>query len=313
MKLDKKKITFIAVIGAVVIFIVTYFILVFDEDDSQKDELQQTQVPVLENPNDDYTSRLDAVDDLKEVRETNAPSIYDEKYLDSTGVFDPDFMEKEKMRMVDSIYNNSRINYSTGTFRATNPVRDSVVNVIAKKQKAQKKEASSLVGEIDPKALALEQQLFFASNPLPVEETANAPSIAVMIDKKQVIKANDRLQMRTLDDVKIDGMLIPKNTTLFGIVSFKPNRVLLQIENIDDVPLSFKAYDIRDRLEGIYIKNSFREELRQQVLGDVVDDINVPGVPQVTGIKRLFQRSNRQVKVTVNPNYKLIVKVDSRR
>ena len=89
MKLDKKKITFIAVIGAVVIFIITYSILAFGEDDSQKDELQQTQIPVLENPIDDYTSRLDAVDDLKEVRQTNAPSIYDEKYLDSTGVFDP--------------------------------------------------------------------------------------------------------------------------------------------------------------------------------------------------------------------------------
>lgn len=312
MKLDKKKITFIAVVVVVVIFIITYSILAFGEDDSQRDELQQTQVPVLENPIDDYTSRLDAVDDLKEVRKTNAPSIYDEKYLDSTGVFDPDFLEKEKIRMVDSIYNNSRINYTTGTFRVTNPVRDSVVNAIAKKQKAQKKEAAISVEEIDPKALALEQQLFFASNPLPVEETANAPSIVVMVDKKQVIKVNDRLQMRTLDDVEIGGVLIPKNTTLFGIVSFKPNRVLLQIENIDDVPLSFKAYDFRDRLEGIYIKNSFREELRQQVLGDVVDDINVPGVPQVTGIKRLFQRSNRQVKVTVNPNYKLIIKVDTR-
>ena len=312
MKLDKKKITFIAVIGAVVIFIITYSILAFGEDDSQKDELQQTQVPVLENPIDDYTSRLDAVDDLKEVRQTNAPSIYDEKYLDSIGVFDPDLLEKEKMRMVDSIYNNSRINYTTGTFRATNPVRDSAVNAIAKKQKTQKKETATSVEAIDPNELALEQQLFFASNPLPVEETANAPSIAVMIDKKQVVKVNDRLKMRTLDDVEIKGVLIPKNTTLFGIVGFKPNRVLLQIENIEDVPLSFKAYDFRDRLEGIYIKNSFREELRQQVLGDVVDDINVPGVPQVTGIKRLFQRSNRQVKVTVNNNYKLILKVDTR-
>ncbi|UII80103.1 conjugative transposon protein TraM [Flagellimonas sp. CMM7] len=311
MKLDKKKITFIAVIGAVVIFIITYSLLAFGEDDSQKEELQQTQVPVLENPIDDYTSRLDAVDDLKEVRQTNAPSIYDEKYLDSTGVFDPDFLEKEKIRMVDSIYNNSRINYTTGTLRATNPVRDSVVNAIAKKQKTQKKEVSPLAIEISPKALALEQQLFFASNPLPIEETINEPSIEVMIDKKQVIKVNDRLQMRTLHNVEIEGRLIPKNTTLFGMVSFKPNRVLLQIENIDNVPLSFKAYDFRDRLEGIYVKNSFREELRQQVLGDVVDDINVPGVPQVTGFKRLFQRSNRQVKVTVNPNYKLIIKVDA--
>ncbi|MEL7270184.1 MAG: conjugative transposon protein TraM [Bacteroidota bacterium] len=312
MKLDKKKITFITVIGAVVIFIVTYSILAFGEDDSQKDELQQTQVPVLENPTEDYTSRLDAVDDLKEVRQTNAPSVYDEKYLDSTGVFDPNFLEKEKIRMVDSIYNNSRINYSTGTFRATNTVRDSKVDAIARKKKAPKKELSLSVKEIDPKTLALEQQLFFASNPLPNEETANAPKIAVIIDKKQVVKVNDRLQMRTLNDVEIDSVLIPKNTTLFGIVSFKPNRVLLKIENIDNVPLSFKAYDFRDRLEGIYIKNSFREELRLQVLGDVVDDINVPGVPQVTGIKRLFQRSNRQVKVTVNPNYKLIVKVDIR-
>ena len=312
MKLDKKKITFAVVIGAVVIFIITYSILAFGGDESQTDTLQQTQVPILENSVDDYTSRLDAVDNLKEVRETNAPSIYDEKYLDSTGVFDPDFLEKEKIRMVDSIYNNSRINYTTGTFRNTKPIGDSVVNALTRKTKERNKEEPTTVDETDPKALALEQQLFFASNPLPDVEKKHTPTIEVMVDKKQVIKTNDRLEMRTLNEVTIEGVLIPKNTTLFGIVSFKPNRVLLQIENIDDIPLSFKAYDFRDKLEGIYIKNSFREELRQQVLGDVVDDINVPGVPQVTGIKRLFQRSNRQVKVTVNNNYKLIIKVDTR-
>ena len=72
------------------------------------------------------------------------------------------------------------------------------------------------------------------------------------------------------------------------------------------------ANDYRDNLEGIYIKNSFREELRQQVLGDVIDDINVPGIPQVSGVKKFFQRSNRQVKVTVNNNYVLTLKVDTR-
>ncbi len=312
MKLDKKKITFMAVIGAVVIFILTYSILEFGGDGFQNDGLQQTEVPVLENPVENYTSRLDAVNDIKEVRQTNPPSLYDEKYLDSTGVFDPNFLEKEKMRIVDSIYNNSRINYTTGTFRATNPTSDSVVNAIAKKQKASNKEVSTSVEKSDPKALALEQQLFFASNPLPVEKIANTPSIEVIVDKKQVIKVNDRLEMRTLNNVSFEGVLIPKNTTLFGIVSFKPNRVLLHIENIGDLQLSFRAYDIWDKLEGIYIKNSYREELRQQVLGDVVDDINVPGLPQVTGIKRLFQRSNRKVKVTVNNNYALKLKVDKR-
>ena len=96
MKIDKKKITFAVVIGAVVIFIVAYSILTFGGDKDEQDELLQPLVPTLETVKDDYTSRLDAVDDLKEIRETNAPSIYDEKYLDSTGVYDPDFIEKEK-------------------------------------------------------------------------------------------------------------------------------------------------------------------------------------------------------------------------
>ncbi len=312
MKQDKKKITFIAVIGTVVIFMIAYALLAFGGDDSQEEELQQTQVPVLENPTEEYTSRMEAVDNLKEVRQTNVPSIYDEKYLDSTGVFDPLFLEKEKARMVDSIYNNSRINYTMGTYRNPKPIRESEVKVQAPRTKKNGKEGPLLVRE-DPKALELEQQLFFASNPLPDEAAVDEPSIEVIIDKKQVIKANDRLEMRTLHNVSIGGVLLPKNTTLFGIVGFKPNRVLLQIENIGNLSLSFKAYDFRDRLEGIYIKNSFREELRQQVLGDVANDINVPGVPQVTGIKRLFQGTNRQVKVTVNSNYKLIVKVDTGR
>jgi len=94
--------------------------LTFGGDKDEQDELLQPLVPTLETVKDDYTSRLDAVDDLKEVRETNAPSIYDEKYLDSTGVYDPDFMEKEKIRLVDSIYTNSQIDYSTGTYKKPN-------------------------------------------------------------------------------------------------------------------------------------------------------------------------------------------------
>lgn len=314
MKIDKKKITFAVVIGAVVIFIIAYSMLAFGGSDTKEDELLQPLVPTLETTQDDYNSRLEAVDDLKEVRETNAPSIYDEKYLDSTGVFDPNFVEKEKQRLVDSIYTNSRIDYNKGTFRNPNPIRDSVVNAIANKKKTKEQIELSTSPEIDPKEMDLEQQLFFASNPLPIpnkiEETV--PTLNVIVDEKQVLKVNDRLEMRTQNDITINGYFIPRNTLLFGVVSFKPNRVLLKIENIESMPIGFKAYDFRDGLEGIYIKNSFREELRQQVIGDVLDDISVPGIPQVRGIKKIFQRSNRQVKVTVNNNYKLTLKVDRR-
>ena len=72
--------------------------------------------------------------------------------------------------------------------------------------------------------------------------------------------------------------------------------------------VSLKAYDLQDGSEGIYIENSFRAEAKREVVEDLVDDINITGVPQVSGIQKIFQRSNRNVKVTVVNNYKLILK-----
>ena len=73
-------------------------------------------------------------------------------------------------------------------------------------------------------------------------------------------------------------------------------------------PFQLSAYDVADGLEGIYIKNSFREDTSREVLNDVVEDVNIPGVPQVRGIKRVFQRNNRNVKVTVRNQYKVLLK-----
>ncbi|GMN08426.1 hypothetical protein MTsPCn5_38150 [Croceitalea sp. MTPC5] len=312
MKIDKKKITFAIIIGSVVIFIIAYSVMAFGGDEVEQHTLQQPLVPVLETAKEDYSSRLDAVDDLKEVRETNAPSIYDEKYLDSTGVFDPDLLEKKKIRMVDSIYRNSKINYTTGTYKKSTSLGDSAIQRITKKKKLPIKETTLKLPEIGTKEMALEQQLFFASNPLPNLEDGTTPFVEVAINKNQVIQTNDRLQIRTLKDVTINGHFIPRNTLLFGIVSFKPNRVLLTIDNIDNIPITLKAFDIHDDLEGVYVENSFREELKQQILGDVIDDINVPGVPQVTGLKNVFRRSNRRVKVKVYEHYRLRLKVATR-
>ena len=55
--------------------------------------------------------------------------------------------------------------------------------------------------------------------------------------------------------------------------------------------------------------NSFRAEAGREVVGDAIDGINIGGVPQVRGIKALFQRDNRLVKVTIMDNYRLILKV----
>lgn len=306
MKIEKNKIVFAAVILCVILFIGSYSVIMIGEDEEPTIESNQIPVPELEGGQKEYESKLEAIDDLKEVRQTNAPSIYDERLLDSTGIYDPDLLDKQKMHIVDSIYNEGRISYSDRSFRISKDniqpkmdQKDSIIEIEKEENK------------ITSKELGLEHQLFFASNPLENENLNSQNTdvtIHVRVDGTQTVRTNYRVQMRLTKSALINNIFIPKNAPIYGFVSFKPNRTIISIENINHRPVKLKAFDLQDGSEGIYVENSFRAEARQEVVGDIVDDINIVGVPQVSGIKQIFQRNNRTVKVTVTDNYKLILK-----
>ncbi|GAL65129.1 conjugative transposon protein TraM [Algibacter lectus] len=280
--------------------------MVMGDDESENDNLEQTLIPDLEENQKEYDSKLDALNDLKEVRENNAPSIYDEKLIDSLGYYDPDLLEREKKRIVDSIYNAGKIQYSDKKYQNFGQKK------IEKKQPIEI-DSSEILRElkIQAKELGLEHQLFFAAAPKPNElsiiDNTDA-TIYVVVDGDQIVKANTRLRMRLTKAATINSKLMPKNTLVFGFISFQPNRALIEIENINHHPTKLKAFDLQDGSEGIYVENNFRAEATSEVLDDVIGDINIPTVPQVGGITKVLRRSNRNVKVTVLNNYKLILK-----
>lgn len=304
MKIEKNKIVFGSVLAVVIIFIIAYSVSVMSGDDNDSESLTQTAVPDLDENQKEYKTKLEAIDALKEVRETNAPSIYDEKNLNSLGFYDPDFMDKEKVRIVDSIYKQNKINYTESKYVVPERYRRKPkveVNYLPSK----KEETIAL------KELGLEHQLFFASDPManPKIGIANTDTeIFVEVDGNQVVKTNYRLRMRLLKDALINGVKVPKNTPVFGFISFKPNRALIEIENINHRPVKLKAFDLQDGSEGIYVENSFRADATREVVDDIVGDINISGVPQVSGIQKIFRKNQRTVKVTVTNNYKLILK-----
>lgn len=117
MKIEKNKIVFGSVLAVIFIFLISYSVMMMGDDESENENLKQTVVPELEQNQKEYDSKLDAINDLKEVRETNAPSIYDEKLIDSLGFYDADLPEKEKERIVDSIYASGQIKYSERSYR----------------------------------------------------------------------------------------------------------------------------------------------------------------------------------------------------
>ncbi|WP_445735253.1 conjugative transposon protein TraM [Mariniflexile sp.] len=115
--------------------------------------------------------------------------------------------------------------------------------------------------------------------------------------------------MRLTKDATVFGQHYSKNTAIYGFINFKPNRATIAISNIDHRAVKLTAFDFQDGSEGIYVENSFRAEATNEIVGDMVDDINITGVPQVSGVKKIFQRNHKNVKVTITDNYKLILRI----
>lgn len=306
MKVQKNKIVFASVLAIIFIFLISYSVMVMGDDESENDNLEQTLIPDLEENQKEYDSKLDAINDLKEVRVNNAPSIYDEKLIDSLGYYDPDLPEREKKRIVDSIYDAGKIKYSEKKYENFGQKK------VAQKNKPQIDSAEiQREQRIQAKELGLEHELFFAAEPKPNELSIignTDATIYVVVDGDQIVKANTRLRMRLTKAATINSKKMPKNTLLFGFISFQSNRALIEIENINHHPTKLKAFDLQDGSEGIYVENNFRAEATNEVLDNVIGDINIPAVPQVGGITKVLRRSNRNVKITVLNNYKLILK-----
>ncbi|MCK0115113.1 conjugative transposon protein TraM, partial [Gelidibacter sp. F63206] len=274
MKIEKNKMVFATVMAVIVLFLVAYTLMVMDDGKSESEHLKQTLVPPLEETQKQYKSKLDALNDLKDVRETNAPSIYDEKLMDSLGFYDRDLPEREKERIVDSIYSAGKINYSERSYQVLGERKPET-------KKVQEIDSTEIKREqkIEAKELGLEHQLFFAASPKPDDNSVigtTDETIHVVVDGDQVVKTNSRLRMRLTKAAVINNKQVPKNTLVFGFINFQPNRAMINIENIQHQPTKLKAYDLQDGSEGIYIENNFRAEATDEVVDDIIGDINIP-------------------------------------
>ena len=310
MKVEKSKIVFALVILCVVLFIGAYYMITFGNDDDNEINKNQIPIPELEESQDQYKTKLEALDDLKEEREKTAPSLYPDHMIDEKGYFNPEYIEYEKQRIIDSIYQEGQAQQEERAYRN--------VDIKAFEQHSidvKEKDSMIVINNEDQvnifKELDLGHQLFFASNPkatIDLNDHNRDMKIPVRVDGTQTVKKDYRLRLRLIRDVTINSKMIPGNTVIYGFVKFRPNRTLVEIENIDHLPVKLKAYDFQDGSEGIYIVNNLQSEVRQQVVGEAVDDINIAGVPQVNGIKKIFQRNIKNIQVTILNNYQLILK-----
>jgi hypothetical protein len=305
MKQQKNKIVFVLVMVCVVLFITVYALVTFGKD--KKTELEPDRIPLpdLEGSTVEYESKMEALDAIKEEREITAPQLYPDHMVDDKGYFNPDYMEYEKQRIIDSVYQSKSFVENASQLEMEEPPR-----LNGKVAVVENENVGDLENSVSSQELALNHQLFFASKPLSSKDVGvgNKVSLLAYVDGDQTLREGHRLAMRLAESVQIDGTTLSRGTRVYGFVKLRPNRVMVEIAQVGDLQLKLQTHDLQDGQVGIYVENHFKDEIVQTSVDETLSEVNLPGLPQFGGIKRIFQRDRRAIKVEVADQYQIILK-----
>ena len=301
MKIDKKKVVFFSVITTMVIFIFSYTMFVMSDSESST-ELQQPEIPELKEVEKTYTSKIEALEDIKENRERNIPKIYPDKFLDSLDAYSPAIEDTEVEWKFDSL---SRFGNLNNSFHDTVIIDGNELGSETGIAKGVALKAS------DIEDLAVGHTTFFLGAIHTDERMLNSgKAFHAEINGTQTVHTGDRIEIILKEDLVYKEFFFPRNTKLYGFAFLQLNRLNIEISHVANQQLKLKAYDLQDSNEGIYIRNSFKAEAGREVFDDVLEDINIGGLPQLSGIKNIFRKNNRKLKVTVYDQYELLLKTE---
>ncbi len=138
------------------------------------------------------------------------------------------------------------------------------------------------------------------------------------------IKTGAIVKFRIIDEFTIDGTHIPKNTFLYGQLSFSSSRAMIKIENIQYknmiIPFNASIYD-QDGFEGLYTPDNIVDEAKRDVANDVISSTNLNisgGLPLITGaanavtsaIKSATQSAVKEKKLNISSNYQVNIRYE---
>ncbi len=286
MKIEKNKIIFFSVIGLIIIFIGTYSLLVFG-DEEKESQLNQIVVPNVDASKDQYQSKLDAINAQEKKKNTHIPSVYDE-IISSYDKTDTELTEEDRQRIIDSIYKSGQIDYSTETsVSSSNHIPPP--NVPSYQPKTS---TTTKTPEIDPEE-AYRQELLKAKEEMlrhhrasqkryqkdtkPQEVVTPKPKVVEIrasIYQDQYVLPGNRVKLVLNHDFVYHNQLFPKGTFIYAFVEMAPYRVFLEVDNIAHVSIPLVAKDITDGRIGLYSTRAGElwSEYKDEFSNDVGDD-----------------------------------------
>lgn len=151
------------------------------------------------------------------------------------------------------------------------------------------------------------------------DEAPNA--IEAVIHETQTLVNGSTVKLRLVNDIYINGVLIPKDNFLFGTASLNGERLNIKINSIrfhnSLFPVELSVYDM-DGIDGIYIPGAITRDVVKQSADRATQGFGLTTLdPSITaqaanaGIeaaRSLLSKKVKLIKVTVKAGYRILLK-----
>jgi conjugative transposon TraM protein len=136
----------------------------------------------------------------------------------------------------------------------------------------------------------------------------------------QTLVSGSVIKLKLLNDIYVNGILIPRNHFVFGVCALSGERLTVNVSSIhyrnEIFPVSLSVFDL-DGLDGIYIPGAIARDVAKQSSNQAIQDIQLNSMnPSLeiqaanAGIetaKNLISKKTRLIKVTVKSGYKVLL------
>jgi len=271
-----------------------------------------------ENSPKDDSSGNEAADKLEALmaglsQQSSAPDVYEDPELkELSGMLDKIIQIQNPGPDSEKIKEHSES--STGQVFAVRQASGAdPVSLLA----ANSTEDSVQAGRV--KSISFEQNGFFG-----LDETvspAGQNAIPAVTAQTQTVVSGSTVKLRLTQDVYIAGVLIPKESFVYGIATLNNERLVIRIESVRHennlFPVKLSVYDL-DGIAGIHIPGAITRDVAKQSLSQDIQGISIGTLDPSLGAqaasagiqtaKTLMGKKTRLLQVTVKAGYQVFLR-----
>lgn len=114
-------------------------------------------------------------------------------------------------------------------------------------------------------------------------------AIPAVVAKNQKVRQGSVVEMRLLDTIRINGLLIPKGHAVYAVAKFSNQRINLEIKtlrmDVSVIPADLTVFDQQDAMAGIYAPEALISEAVSDGGTDALSTVGIGGFDQSVGVK----------------------------